>query len=372
MSNEIITIATYTYSRALLIQAQLNSVGIESFLGHENMLQSNISGGVDILIRKEDADKAYKIIKKAELNYGQSKESALNKLKEIRRILVPVDFREPSVNACQYAVAMGKVLKAEVKLLHVYFNPAINTEPLDGNFSYQLNMEKYTREIESSARNNLRQLSQTLKEQLARENEKSVNITISLLNGRAEDGIIEMSNSYKPGVIVLGSRTKKGKPGLWFGSNTERIIQHTNVPVLVVPERTIFLGTSFLKHILFITRFEEADKQAVLKLISLVRPFGMTIHCIHLNEDHDTTLDRERMEELKKYFGQFYTADKLICGFLKAEDPVMEIKEYISQNDIDIISLTTHPRNIIEKWIAPSLATQILFDSERPMLIFKL
>ena len=41
------------------------------------------------------------------------------------KILIPVDFGKSSLNACDYAIEMAKVLNCRITLLHVIENPVI-------------------------------------------------------------------------------------------------------------------------------------------------------------------------------------------------------------------------------------------------------
>ena len=54
------------------------------------------------------------------------------------RILVPVDFSDYSLKACQIAFNLARDIDAKVKILHVYFNPYYPTAlPMAEAFAYQ-------------------------------------------------------------------------------------------------------------------------------------------------------------------------------------------------------------------------------------------
>ena len=44
--------------------------------------------------------------------------------------------------------------------------------------------------------------------------------------------------------------------------------------------------------------------------------------------------------------------------------------KFIHENNIDIISLTTHKRNIFARLFNPSIARKMVFHTETPMLVF--
>ena len=94
MEDKVITIMSCPYARALLIQGQLEAEGIECYLKNINLIQPDIATGVKVRVNKSDADKAYTIIDSMKEKFGEGKMKAVKKLKDIRRILVPVDFSD--------------------------------------------------------------------------------------------------------------------------------------------------------------------------------------------------------------------------------------------------------------------------------------
>ena len=179
---KVTTIGRLSNARALLVQNLLQAEGIECFLAHENLIQPDISGSVELKVSAPDIEKAMKIIDGAfpEASKGIRTKKALS----FKRILVPVDFSEQSLAACKLAIGLAKGQNAEIRLLHVYYNPIIEATPFDLSYSYQLNLSKYLHEIETEARNNLDKLILDLKKRLKAEKIADVKIGSALMNGR--------------------------------------------------------------------------------------------------------------------------------------------------------------------------------------------
>ena len=81
MEDKVITILSCTYSRAQLINGQLEANGIECFLTHVNLVQPGIATGVNVRINKSDENRAYTIIEDMKDNFGEAKMEAVNILK---------------------------------------------------------------------------------------------------------------------------------------------------------------------------------------------------------------------------------------------------------------------------------------------------
>ncbi|GIX48267.1 MAG: hypothetical protein KatS3mg131_2478 [Candidatus Tectimicrobiota bacterium] len=72
-----------------------------------------------------------------------------------QRILVPVDFSEPSEHALQYAIDLAKQLQARLTLLHVVSAHVMPELPLTVAETTQTVPEGYLQELEKQARQGL-------------------------------------------------------------------------------------------------------------------------------------------------------------------------------------------------------------------------
>ena len=201
---KITTIGRHSYARALLLQNLLHAEGIDCFLAHENLIQPDISGGVELKVNAPDIEKAMKIIESALPMPVLSKR--VKKALSFKRILVPVDFSDQSLAACKLAIGLAAGSKADIRLLHVFYNPTIEATPFDLSYSYQLNLSKYLKQIEEEARTNLDQLVSDLKKYLEAEHITEVKIGRALMNGLTADEILSYSDKFKPGIIVMGTK----------------------------------------------------------------------------------------------------------------------------------------------------------------------
>jgi len=190
---KIIVVARHSNSRALLLQSRLEAEGIDCFLSHQNLLQAAFSGGVEIKVRRSDVEKALRVIEQSLMEHGMQKEVAVKSLRSVRKILVPVDFSEGSLKACTFAIGLAGKLKAEIKLLHVYYNPIIDIAPFDTSHAYQINLVNYLHETEQNARHQLINLVKELKIKSKKTN-PDIKITYSLSNGFPTEEIIATSN----------------------------------------------------------------------------------------------------------------------------------------------------------------------------------
>ncbi len=370
MKNSIITIATLTYSRALLIHSRLESEGIGCFLSNKNLIQADVAAGVEVRVAEKDAEKALRIVDEMKDAFGTGKQKSVERLKSVRRILVPVDFSDTSINACYYAIGLAQKLKAEVKLLYAYFNPVMTAEPYDETSTYQIGLERLVFNLENEAKKQIEDLIKELKSRIKKEELKPIKITYELDRGVPDDAILDYCKEYKPGMIVIGSSGMGGKIGDIIGSITKRVIRKATVPVLAVPGKSKYSGIKYGGNVLYATNFDDSDHQSIRMLLSYVKPFQMKIHVVHITEDAEKPLVKAKMEELKRYFAAENEEQKMIFYIDEHEDVLAGLDEYIEDTGINLLALTTHKRGMIERLFNPSLARQMLFHSNVPLLVF--
>lgn len=369
MNAKIITIAEETYSRAQLIKGRLEAEGITCFLTHVNLIQSNVGNGVKVKINEDDKVRAEKVLEGILYSFGKEKEIIMNRLKSVRRILIPVDFSAHSINACRYALGIAETLKAEIKILHVYFSPTIDSIHNNEAFSMNFNFDKYIRDIYKSASYDIRMLKVQLLEIIEERNYQHVTITSKLVNGTPERVIMDECKSYDPGIVIMGHKGKGLSKNTLLGSVTSYITEKADRPVLTVPDSSAYLNISSIKNIAYATNFDDSDFRAITELINLTKPFGMNVYCIHVEDRSKNKWDAVKMKGLKEYFAELEVPN-LNCITIQADNLVKGVEQFIIDYEIDIFSITTHKRNFFTALLNPSMTKELLRSINKPFLIF--
>ena len=142
------------------------------------------------------------------------------------RILVPVDGSATARKGLMEAIALAKLTRARVKLLHVFEMPllGIGTEAalMRGEDIYNLARDEGQRVLS-----------------LAAESVKAVGLEVDeqLLDAggkRLCDHVAEVAQTWRASLIVLGSHGRRGLQRALLGSDAEQILRVAPVPVLLV------------------------------------------------------------------------------------------------------------------------------------------
>jgi nucleotide-binding universal stress UspA family protein len=328
-------------------------------------------GGVKVKVQEEDTEPAMKIFDDFKSSYGKEKEEAVEYLKSIRRILVPVDFSLHSENAARYALHVAGKLKSDIKLVNAYLDPMGIPQNYLESYSYQVNIDSVIREIEEETNIGLEAMADRLKQYLKDQNIKGVHVSFDLFKGNAVDVILNEIHEFKPGMVIMGTRGNELEGLRTYSSVTGHLIQKSKIPVLAVPMDFDSGNFKVPKRVLYATNFDDTDFTALRRLVAFVKPFNAKIYCVHAAVKEANTLNEIQLRKIRKYLYDSMDDYKIECGLLETMDIQEGIEDFIEEQNIDVLAVTTHKRNFIDRIFKRSLTRKFLFHSHIPLLVFQ-
>ena len=373
MEDKLVTLAILTYAKAQILKNVLEAEGIEAYIHNVNLIQPVISSGVRVRIKESDLPHALQIIESstwlAEDIVKEQEESNKERNKQ-KKVLIPVDFSDYSLKACQFGFSFAKSINAEVILLHAYFSPIyVPTIPYGTeNFNFQIEREDSIKSMIETVHKELNKLSDTIKKKVENGEFPNIKYTCILRDGIPEEEILRYAKEYRPVIIIMGTRGKNQKDIDLIGSVTAEVIERSRVPVLAIPENTPFKQFSEVKRVAFITNFDQRDLIAFDSLIAALKPFHFSVSLIHLSDVKDTW-NEIKLGGIKEYFQKQYPDLEIHYDVVMNDDFLNSLDNYIKTNHIDIITLTTYKRNIFSRLFNPGIARKMIFHSDTPLLV---
>ena len=146
----------------------------------------------------------------------------------LRRILVPVDFSEPSKHALAYATRFAERFGAQLVLLHVV-SPVIYSTP--GMMPPQI--LELSHDLQRGA---TERLSHWGEEVAGTENAPIPPPETHVCTGVAHREIARVARETEADLIVIATRGFTGAKGFFLGSTTAHLVREAPCPVLVVRE----------------------------------------------------------------------------------------------------------------------------------------
>ncbi len=292
-----------------------------------------------------------------------------NKKNIINHILVPVDFSDYSLNACYFALHLSSRLGADIKLFHAFFNPMIDAMAFPDAYTYQSNMTEIFMELEQNAEKEMKLFTKKIKRYATLKELKEVKINTEVISGQPGFEIENTINSYHPDIIIIGTKGQGKQSSDILGSVAAKVIDSSGIPVLLVTKDARIDEDEKIK-VLYATNFDDSDYLAIQSLITILSGFSIMINCVHFHGNTDKSNDKEKMNEMKKYFSEKYKEISLECSIIGSEDIVSGLKNFVQSNDIDLIALTHKKRNFFYRLFNPSLAKKLLFNTSKPVFVF--
>ncbi len=139
----------------------------------------------------------------------------------IQKILVPTDGSAYSMRAAEYAISLAKGQNSEIMFVFV-----VDEIVLD-QFAKMIDREGVEAELKTDGQ---RYLSYAL----GLAEKESVKATSKVVKGRPFEQIVNLSKSFPIDLIVMGTYGHRGAERILIGSVTERVIEYSSCPVLVV------------------------------------------------------------------------------------------------------------------------------------------
>lgn len=220
----------------------------------------------------------------------------------MKKILLPTDFSDNSINAIQYAMQLFKDEPCEFYLLNVFKIPYLaNEELMEQNVAELAALEE---EMYETSKEDLKNLLETLPEN---KNHRFETISDYNLFNLAVHQVVEEKNIE---LIIMGTKGATGAKEIFIGSNTGDVIMRSSCNVIAVPENYTFQSP---KEIVFPTDFQiDYDPKDIEPVISLAKMNETKIRIVHFSEkDELDEIQEQNKSRLTALLGNikhdFYT-----------------------------------------------------------------
>ena len=144
----------------------------------------------------------------------------------MKKILVPCDFSKTAINAYRFAVDIARQSKGIIHLLHVIELPVLHDTVLMPVLNFE---EQFLKELHESAQTRFKRITDKY-------DIEGVKVIFNVQFGAVSRMIQEYITSERIDLIVMGSHGASGFREMFIGSNAERMVRNSPVPVLIVKD----------------------------------------------------------------------------------------------------------------------------------------
>ena len=276
----------------------------------------------------------------------------------MKTILVPIDFSEEAKYACKVAASIAKQTNSQIILLHMLDIPSTSVDPMtESNLGGGAQTIFYMKTIHKK-----------FAEFKAFPFFDGIKVIESVIFKKAFQGVIEESSKNKVELIVMGSQGATGIKEMLVGSNTEKVVRQSDIPVLVIKQD---IENFKIKNMIFASDFSENSKKNFQKVIDFATLFNAKIHFLYINTIHNFESTRDSREKINNYISSFklddYTAN--IYNDTSIEEGILN---YGKEIDADVIAINTHGRSGLSQLFNESISKELANHALRPVVTFKI
>ena len=274
----------------------------------------------------------------------------------MKRILVPTDFSEHAENALKAAAIIAKKNKCEIFLLHLLELPNQMNDAMTSGGSIpevMLFIKKANERL------------QKIKEQ-SYLNGISVNASVQF--ERAFNGILSFNKKNKIDLIIMGSHGTSGIEEVLIGSNTEKVVRLSDIPVLVIKKD---VGELNFKNIVFASDFSKEIRKPFKKMVEFVEIFDANLFLVMICTPNSfkTTLNAEKT---MKDFIENYDIKNYSLHIFNDTNIENGITNFSKTIDADLIGLCTHGRTGLAHFFNGSISEDLVNHTTKPVITFKI
>lgn len=368
MEDKLVTLAIHTFEKAQILKTILETEGIEVYIHNVNLIQPIISSGVRVRIKESDLPHALRIIEDSKW-LNEDNESEITETDKVKKILIPVDFSDYSIKACELGINYAHTMGAEVMIMHAYFSPFFPSAiPMSDTLTYQMNEEESIQNILKRVKADMENISTQIKRKIDTGELPKVKYNYTLREGLPEEEIIAYCKEYRPTLVVMGTRGKSQKDLDLIGSVTGEVIEINKIPVLAIPENVPYNNLAIIKNVAFATSFDQRDLVVFDQFMSLISGFDINIHIFNVSTSKNQW-NEIRLTGVTEYFKKQYPAAAITFSVLADGDLLLSIEKFVRDKQIELIGISTHRRGILARIFNPSIARKMLFHTDTPLLV---
>ena len=275
----------------------------------------------------------------------------------MKRILVPCDFSDPAVQAFKFAVEIARQSGGEVILLNVIELPVMSDSVLMPSLSFE---EAFIKDMKTHSEKNFSKM----KSKWAGD----VKVTALIEYGSTTPSIRDFVQDNKIDLVVMGTHGATGMKEFFIGSNTEKIVRTSPVPVISVKGPT---KISSIKNIVFPNTLDLDQEELTLKVKSVQNFFGASLHVLYVNTPSRFRPDVDVKKEMKAFAKRFMLKDYTLTIF---NDYTEEegLRNFVAESKSDMVVMATHGRRGLNHLMSGSIAEDAVNHLQYPIWTFKI
>jgi len=273
----------------------------------------------------------------------------------MNKIIVPVDFSQQSEYALKAAASLAVNHDAEILVVHMLeLNRSLTSTP-------EIVDQEYTVFLIKAAE-------KRLSEFLDKPYLKSVKVTPIIKHYKVFSELNEIAEEHGADIVVMGSHGSEGLKEIFVGSNAEKVVRHSDIPVLVIKNDHADFK---IKRLVFASDFKLKGLKAFEKAKAFAELVSAELDLVYINTPYGDFLSTDdAYARINKFLAKAKLVDQVeIYNDYSVE---MGILNYSKANAADAIAISTHGRKGLAHFFSGSIGEDITNRAKIPVVTFKI
>jgi len=274
----------------------------------------------------------------------------------MKKILVPTDFSKEADNALRVAAQLAKKHDAEIYLLHLIELPLSQIDALSSHSDLP------------EAMFFMKLAHKRFEDVMAEDYLQGITVHETVEFHQSFTDLIKTCHKNEVDLIIMGSHGTSGFKEMFIGSNTEKVVRTSDIPVLVIKnEHDNFEVNDFV----FASDFKNDNKDTYKQAAKLAEAFDAKLHLVMVNTANNfttSTVARERISDFIKDH-DYQNQSVNIYNDESVEQGILNFSQSVNA---DLIGISTHGRQGIAHFFNGSISEDLVNHAKRPVITFKI
>jgi nucleotide-binding universal stress UspA family protein len=277
----------------------------------------------------------------------------------MKKIIVPIDFSEHSEYALKAAAKFAKKYDAEILALHMLEMADVmltsTSDFVDERTVYFFKLAE-----------------KRFEDFLEKDYLKGVKLKPIVKHFKVFSEVNDVAIEHKADLIIMGSHGTSGVVDLFIGSNTERVVRNSEVPVLVI--KNDLKDINFEAAVLACD-FSEETIESYLNAEKMMKNLHCKLHVVHVNLPNNSFKSSAEIEKMAINFltKAHRNLDKMDDLHYVSDYTVEEgILNFANKIDASLVLIPTHGRTGLANFFEGSIGEDIANHANLPVMTFKI
>lgn len=272
----------------------------------------------------------------------------------MKHILVPFDFSAPAIEALKFATELAKREDTDISMIHAVEFPAMI------NSSVAL---EYEREYMALHRTRAIKRMNKIAQRLA----KGIKVNTLIDFGGVVPAVERAATYSKADLIVMGTHGASGWKEITIGSNAEKVVRRSKVPVIAIRK-----SVKSIRNIIFPFAQGTIDQKEIIESVKKLQLlFNAELHVVFINTPSAFGRDTKVRPAMEAFVDRYHLKNCSLDIFNDINE-AEGIINYTSNFKDPMVAMGTHGRKGIKHLSMGSVTEDVLNHILCPISTFRI